>query len=105
MKKFLKTIQLLFQFLRKHSNIYIIEVAIFIVMIFITDRYSLFHRKKTREKIENIELDIAKLKKEKEIYKEGLEEIEKGGKHLEKFAREHYLMKKPNEEIFIIRED
>jgi cell division protein FtsB len=52
--------------------------------------------------------ELEKLQKEKEYYtsqiektKKELEELTTNPKSLEKFAREKYLMKKENEEIFL----
>lgn len=54
---------------------------------------------------------LRNLKNEKEYYHEKIKEVEKDKKELmgndgllEKFAREKYLMKKPGEDIFIIKE-
>ena len=52
---------------------------------------------------------LSELEKEKEHYLEKMAEVEKDRRELmgnpellEKFAREKYLMKRPNEEVFII---
>lgn len=54
---------------------------------------------------------IHKLEQEKEYYinktesdKARLNELKTNDENLEKFAREQYLMKKPDEEIFIVEE-
>jgi len=56
--------------------------------------------------------NIIKLKKEREYYIEKIEvdrnrlkELRTNNENLEKFAREQYLMKKPDEDIFIISPD
>ena len=55
---------------------------------------------------------INKFEKEKEYYLKKIEndrnrlnELRTNNENLEKFAREQYLMKKPNEDIFIISPD
>jgi cell division protein FtsB len=55
---------------------------------------------------------IRKYEKEREYYNEKIEadrnrlkELRTNNENLEKFAREQYLMKRPDEEIFIISED
>ncbi len=55
---------------------------------------------------------IAKLQVQKEYYLKKIEEdrqkiheLKTNSENLEKFAREQYLMKKPNEEIFIVDEN
>lgn len=55
---------------------------------------------------------IEKFEKEKEYYllkiendRKRLNELRTNNENLEKFAREQYLMKKPDEEIFVIMPD
>ncbi len=56
--------------------------------------------------------EISELNEKKEFYNSEIEKLKKEEKelftnkrNLEKFAREKYLMKKDNEDIFIIREE
>lgn len=63
------------------------------------DKIKYINEKRQAEKdrqyyIERIELDIKRL-----------QELETNVNNLEKFAREKYLMKKPNEDIFIVVND
>ena len=88
---------------KKIKNKYIITILVFIIWIFFLDDYSLIKQRK-------IENQIKKLKTQKEYY---INEIQKDSielNHLktnpaeqEKFAREKFLMKKENEDIFIIK--
>ena len=55
---------------------------------------------------------LKKLEADKEYYvngieqnKKDMEELMSDPEHLEKYAREHYLMKKDNEEIFLVLPD
>ncbi len=83
---------------------YIIVLALFAVWMGFFDRNNLIEQFTARQKLN-------KLKEEKAYY---LREIEKANKDyqdlftndesLEKFAREKYLMKKDNEDIFVIVE-
>ena len=57
-------------------------------------------------------MELSKLEEEKSFYQEelkviqaDLEELESNPESLEKFAREKYLMKKDNEELFVIVEE
>ena len=81
--------------------------AIFIVatiwMIFFDSNSLLMHL--------NLNKSIDKLEARKEYYKEeitndrkALKELENNPDKLEKYARERFLMKKENEDIFIIKE-
>ena len=83
-------------------NKYTITIFIFGVWLTFLDHNSLIERFQLRSK-------IATLKKEKAYYQKKIDEdtrktqeLLSNKKNLEKFAREEYLMKKPNEEIFVI---
>jgi len=95
MKFFKKTIPVLI-------NKYTITIAAFLVWVIIFDRNNLIFSY-------NLKSQLNKLKKEKEYYsteikknKEAIKELTTNNKTLEKFAREKYLMKKENEDIFVI---
>lgn len=86
--------------LDKHK--YLITTIIFIVWVSLFDQNSLIKRVKhlryynrlQEEKVyylNRIETDAARLK-----------ELKTNKANLEKFAREEYFMKKPNEDIFVI---
>lgn len=84
------------------KNKYIITFIFFLVWMLFFDRNDWISQYSYRQ-------DLHKLTEEKEYY---LKEIEQNKKdmfdlmsdkeHLEKFARERYLMKKDNEDIFLI---
>ncbi len=85
------------------KNKYIATIMFFIIWILFLDDYNLINQQKTRNKAKQ-------LQHKKEFY---LYEIEKDSIELyklqnnpqaqEKFAREKFLMKKDNEDVFIIR--
>jgi len=87
------------------SNKFVISLLIFFLWLFFFDQHSIWERKENKSKIEA-------LTKEKEYYltkiekdKNRIHELKTNRKNLEKFAREQYLMKKKNEDIFIIIEE
>ncbi len=89
---------------RLAGNIYVLVLTVFVVwMVFFDQNSLLIHLELRRE--------IRKLEKQQEFLKEQIasdrEIIEKlsDPKELEKFAREQYLLKKKNEEIFLIEFD
>lgn len=85
------------------KNKYTITLILFSFWILIIDDYNLLKQYKLQK-------DIKKLKEQKEYY---LYQIEKDSTELyhlqntkeeqERFARERFLMKKKNEDVFIIR--
>jgi len=89
-------------FLRIFRNKYVIAFLIFYAWLFFFDQNSIWERK-------NNESTIESLKKEKSYYldkiendKKRIQELKTNRINLEKFAREQYLMKKENEDIFIV---
>ena len=89
-------------------NKYILTITIFIVWILLLDSNNLISRWKEMK-------NLKKLKAEKEYYvqrieedKRKLQELRTSDRNLEKFAREQYRMKRPDEDLYIIlspRED
>lgn len=87
---------------RKLMNKYTVTLLIFLVWLAFFDRNNLVGKMQLRSK-------ITTLKKEKTYYQEKIEEDNRkmeellsNRDNLEKFAREQYFMKKPNEDIFVI---
>ena len=87
------------------KNKFVITSLVFMVWLLAFDQNNLIERKKL---IDNSNL----LQKEKEFYIERIEkdtqrlkELKTNNENLEKLAREEYLMKKENEDIFLIEEE
>ena len=76
-------------YIRKHK--YLITIVAFLVIIVFLDENSLIQRAKHQQEIKTLETEIQK-------------ELTSNPEALEKIAREKYLMKKPNEDIFIFEE-
>lgn len=84
------------------KNKYILTLGIFLLwmLLFDSSNWVDVYREHKR---------IKKLKQEQEYYldkieadRNWLQELQTNNENLEKFAREQYLMKKPDEEIFVI---
>jgi RNase adaptor protein for sRNA GlmZ degradation len=84
------------------KNKYLLSLVIFFAWIVFIDENNLMERSKNIRQIHALERD--KLYYEKKIRedREKLEELEGSVEKFEKFAREQYLMKRENEDIFII---
>jgi cell division protein FtsB len=83
-------------------NKYLLTFIIFAVWILLLDSNNLISRLKEMR-------NLKKLKAEKEYYvqrieedKRKLHELKTSDRNLEKFAREQYRMKKPDEDLYII---
>ena len=83
-------------------NKYFLVSAAFLVWMIFFDKNDLFSQYQYRQ-------EVSKLKQEKDFYtkenakvSKDLEELTSDPQKLEKFAREKYLMKKDNEDVFLI---
>ena len=93
------------KFLNLLKNKYILTSILFATWVLFFDQNNLLDRKKYVN-------EYKQLLKDKEYYlqkieedRKKLEELQTNNENLEKFAREQYLMKKDDEEIFIIKEE
>jgi len=89
-------------YIRQHK--YLITVVSFLVIIVFLDENSLIQRAKHRQEIEALTNEIEKYRKQYEEDTETLKELMNDPDAMEKVAREKYLMKKPNEDVFIFEE-
>lgn len=83
-------------------NKYILTILIFVIWLILFDSNNLITRYKELK-------ELHKLKKDREYYSKRIEEDRKklhelktDDDNLEKFAREQYRMKKPDEDLYII---
>ncbi|MDO9154387.1 MAG: septum formation initiator family protein [Paludibacter sp.] len=96
-KKTLRILRLIF------INKYLIVFSVFFVYVLFLDDHNLITRWKMDTKIVELKNEYQYYKKEIEDNKKKLNDLQHDDEYLEKFAREKYLMKKADEEIFIIK--
>ncbi len=89
-------------YIRKHK--YLITIVAFLVIIVFLDENSLIQRAQHKREISTLKSEIARYRKQYEEDTRKLKELMDNPEALEKIAREKYLMKKPNEDIFIFEE-
>jgi cell division protein DivIC len=86
------------------SNRFILTaLAAFIWMLFF-DRYDFFSQLKMSSEISLLEQDIEFYQKELELVNEERLIFKENREEIERFAREQYLMKKENEDLFLVVE-
>jgi cell division protein FtsB len=95
----LKFIEKIPPFLR---NRYLLTIIIFVIWVVLLDSNNLISQHKEMK-------NLKKLRAEKEYYvrrieedKRKLHELKTDDQNLEKFAREQYRMKKPDEDLYIV---
>jgi cell division protein FtsB len=94
----------LFEKYRHKVNKYGVAILIFVVLTFFVGDSTIWRRISYNRQIDELEREIKRYTQEKEENLERLNAIKSSEESLEKYAREQYLMTKPDEELFIISE-
>ncbi len=89
-------------FWKLFRNKYILTGTLFFIWLFLFDQNSLLERRKFSSELEELKVEKEYYLNKIEEDSKRLEELKTDNDNLEKFAREQYLMKKDNEDIFII---
>jgi len=86
------------------TNKYILSITFFIVWMLFFDQKDFFSTLERRNELRELKHKNEYYLKEIEKSKKELIDIQSNSAALEKFAREHYMLKKDNEDIFIVEE-
>jgi len=89
----------IFYFLK---NKYVLTLLLFIIWLLLFDSNNLLDRIKQIRELNQLKSDKEYYQKKIKLDSRKLKELKTDDKSLEKFAREQYLMKKKNEDLFII---
>lgn len=92
-------------FLPKLRNKYFLTLLGFLLWMLIFDSSNWLEILSVRRRIKQLEADKLYYIQKIEEDRRKIHELQTNTRNLEKFAREQYLMKMPNEDIFIINED
>jgi len=84
-------------------NKYIIVFGVFAVYVTFFDSHNLIDRWDRNKKLNELQEEYKYYQNEIKDNNEKLNALKTNDEYLEKFAREKYLMKKANEDIFIIK--
>lgn len=84
---------------------YLITVVAFAVIIGFLDENSLFRRLAYEREISQLKEEIEKYRADYEENTKRLNELNSNPDAIEQVAREKYLMKKPNEDIYIFEDN
>ncbi|HIA35413.1 MAG TPA: septum formation initiator family protein [Flavobacteriales bacterium] len=96
MKKYLKN---LFSYLK---NKYVLTVLAFLVWMMFFDRNDVFMQFSQRSKLSQMQQDKLYFKEEIEKNQKTMDDLMNNPEKLERFAREKYLMKKDDEDVYVI---
>lgn len=84
------------------STYQIVFLVVLIAALFLFSDSSIQKRYRYEKQIQELKEQIEFYRHQSEIDKQRLHELQSNKENLEKFARENYLMKKENEDVFII---
>ena len=96
------------QFFRKIwpwlKNKYVLTISIFFIWMLFFDQYNLVDRMKMSSEIRQLEEDREYYLEQIQKDSARLHELTTDKENLEKYAREQFFMKKPDEDVFVIVE-
>jgi len=92
----------IFQKYKKYLNRYVITALVAAVWMLFLDRYDAVSQYKMMAEVSKLESDVAFYEKEIERVNRERLMFRENALEVEKFAREHYLMKKDNEDLFVV---
>ncbi len=85
------------------KNKYILTPILFLVWVSFFNDIDLFFIMRSKSELRSMKDRIEFLQHENERTREAFHDISTNSESLEKFARETYFMKKPNEDVFVVR--
>lgn len=86
------------------TNKYLVVTAFFIVWMLFFDQRDYFQQRERQAELNKLEAKKRYYVEEIEKTRKQLQDLQNNPAALEKFAREHYLMKRDGEDIFIIED-
>jgi cell division protein FtsB len=84
------------------KNKYFLTSVIFIAWLLLFDKNSLIDRTDHVNQVEQLQKDKIYYKQQTKKAKERMKELKTDKKSLEKYAREQFLMKRENEDVFVV---
>lgn len=90
--------------LKVFTNKYLVAFAAFVVWIIFFDDNNLMQHQRNLKELAQLEEQVNFYKAKIKADKQKLHELQTNDANLEKFAREQFLMKKADEDVFVIVE-
>lgn len=86
------------------ANKYLLTLLIFITWMVFLDNHNFLFMNKNQRKLNKLKVEKEYFEKKIEADKQKIKELQTSSENLEKFAREQFMMKRDNEDIFVIIE-
>lgn len=87
------------------KNKFVLTPIIFVVWMLFFNDVDLLFVMRSKQELNAMQNEVEYLKEQNELTREQLHDLTTNKETLEKFARETYFMKKPNEDLFIVKTD
>lgn len=100
-----KSQPVILEYLRRCKNKYFLTFAGFLVWLSFFDKNDFITTSAYRAQLNKLKAEKSFYESEIERHKANLIDLRTNPQNLERFARERYLMKKENEEIFVILQE
>lgn len=91
--------------LKIFRNKYLLSIVIFVVWVSFFDRNDLFTQYDRKQELQKLQTSTEFYEKEILTTKKDLRDLNNNPAVMEKFAREKFYLKRPNEEIFLVTTD
>lgn len=91
--------------MKKYLNKYVITLGIFALIVLFLDENSMLKRMQLNQEESDLREEIAKYRSEFDESTRLLNEITADSVAIEQVARERYMMKLPEEDIYVFEED
>ncbi|HKL92086.1 MAG TPA: septum formation initiator family protein [Bacteroidales bacterium] len=98
----MKSIQEFWKKIQPYLNKYVVTIGLFVIFILFVDENNIIRRIQLKREIRALKSEIRQYEALRDTSVQRLEDLKAGKSELERIAREDYLMKRPNEEVFII---
>lgn len=99
----MQVLRTLYTFLINHfSKLQLLIIIVIVVYAFFISESNIFARWESDSQIKELNQQIKHYREKTQEDRKKLEELEADKDQIEKFGRENYLMKKSNEDLFIV---
>ncbi|MBO6515192.1 MAG: septum formation initiator family protein [Bacteroidia bacterium] len=88
-----------------YKNRYVLVFAALAIWLTFFDQNNFVYQYKLGKQIEELEKEKTFYEKEIQLLKEQREALNTDEEMLERYAREQFLMKRPNEDLFLLKEE
>ncbi len=93
---------MIFDWKKVVTNKYLIATSLFVVMLFFSDKNSVIDQYKLHKQHNKVKAEHRYYEQEIENARKQYNELFSNDKNLEKFGREKYLMKRDDEDVYVI---